>query len=73
MFEIPPIADSIFEKHGSGCVLSSTLASYLAKGETLINASIKTKTYVEDFLNSNKSLLGTHSRLADLNSLKSNT
>lgn len=73
VFEIPPIADSIFEKHGSGCVLSSTLALYLAKGETLVNASIKTKTYVEDFLNSNKSLLGTHSRLADLNSLKSNT
>ena len=62
VYEIPPIANTVFEKHGSGCVLSSALASQIAKGERLINASTKTKTYVESFLNSNDTLLGTHKR-----------
>ncbi|MCD8407572.1 hydroxymethylpyrimidine/phosphomethylpyrimidine kinase [Tenacibaculum dicentrarchi] len=57
---IPPIANSIFEKHGSGCVLSSALASNLALNVPFENACINTKRFTEQFLNSNESLLGTH-------------
>lgn len=57
---IPPIAESVYEKHGSGCVLSATLASNLKKELSLEDACKNTKVYVEQFLNSNESLLGTH-------------
>jgi len=48
------------EKHGSGCVLSASIATSLAKGDTLENAISKGKEYVTDFLKSNKTLLGYH-------------
>lgn len=48
-------------KHGSGCVLSSAIAAYLAKGENLENACRKGKQYIEKFLKSNATLLGFHS------------
>ena len=57
---IPPIAKAIFEKHGSGCVLSAALASNLEKGMNIEDACKNVKWYTEQFLNSNKSLLGTH-------------
>lgn len=57
---IPPISDTVFEKHGSGCVLSSTLAANLALEFSLEDACKNTKRYTEQFLNSNESLLGTH-------------
>lgn len=57
---IPPITDSVFEKHGSGCVLSSALAVNLAKEISLEDACKNAKRYTEQFLNSNDSLLGTH-------------
>lgn len=47
-------------KHGSGCILSSAIASYLALGESLEDACISGKKYVERVLKSNKSLLGYH-------------
>lgn len=50
-----------FPKHGSGCVLSSAIASWLARGENLETACKKGKHYVEQFLKSNPSLLGFHS------------
>ncbi|MCA6067403.1 hydroxymethylpyrimidine/phosphomethylpyrimidine kinase [Chryseobacterium sp. RG1] len=50
-----------YPKHGSGCVLSSTIAAYLAKGENLENACRKGKQYIEKFLTSNPTLLGFHS------------
>ncbi|TXD52608.1 MULTISPECIES: bifunctional hydroxymethylpyrimidine kinase/phosphomethylpyrimidine kinase [unclassified Polaribacter] len=59
-FNIPPIAKSIFDKHGSGCVLSAALAANLALENSLENACMKAKSYTEQFLNSNSSLLGTH-------------
>ena len=59
---IEPIAEKIFDKHGSGCVLSSTLASNLELGIPLEDAVVETKRYVEEFLNSNEGLLGTHNR-----------
>lgn len=50
-----------YPKHGSGCVLSSAIAAYLAKGENLENACRKGKQYIENFLKSNATLLGFHS------------
>lgn len=57
---IPPIAETVFEKHGSGCVLSSALAANLALEFSLEDTCKNTKWYTEQFLNSNESLLGTH-------------
>ncbi|MDQ0067077.1 hydroxymethylpyrimidine/phosphomethylpyrimidine kinase [Chryseobacterium lathyri] len=50
-----------YPKHGSGCVLSSAIAGWLAKGENLEDACRKGKLYTENFLKSNPSLLGFHS------------
>lgn len=51
----------LVSKHGSGCVLSSAIASYLALGNSLANSCEMGKKYVEHFLESNKGLLGYHS------------
>ncbi|WP_294269559.1 hydroxymethylpyrimidine/phosphomethylpyrimidine kinase [uncultured Chryseobacterium sp.] len=48
-------------KHGSGCVLSSAIASWLARGEDTETACRKAKLYVEHYLKSNPSLVGYHS------------
>lgn len=48
-------------KHGSGCVLSSAIAGWLARGEDTETACRKAKLYVEHYLKSNPSLLGYHS------------
>ncbi|GAA4305794.1 hydroxymethylpyrimidine/phosphomethylpyrimidine kinase [Aestuariibaculum suncheonense] len=60
LVNIPPNAKTISNKHGSGCVLSSALASHLALDFPLEDASKLAKYYTERFLNSNPSLLGTH-------------
>ena len=60
MLSLPPIAEVISEKHGSGCVLSSALASTIFLEQNLEDASKNTKQYTEIFLNSTTSLLGTH-------------
>lgn len=58
---IPPITTKpIFEKHGSGCVLSSSLAANLSREIALEDACRNTKLYTEEFLSANESLLGTH-------------
>ncbi|WP_271394046.1 hydroxymethylpyrimidine/phosphomethylpyrimidine kinase [Aequorivita sinensis] len=62
-YHFPPIAASISEKHGSGCVLSSALASNIRLGHTLQTASDKAKRYTEQFLNSHPSLLGVHNKI----------
>ena len=49
-------------KHGSGCVLSSAIASELAKGQTLIKACELGKNYVTAFLKSSEGLLGFHNK-----------
>ena len=51
---------AVFPKHGSGCVLSSSLAGNLALGYTLPVAAALSKRYIEQFLTSNKTLLGWH-------------
>lgn len=50
----------ISDKHGSGCVLSSAIAANLALGHDILLASLKAKTYIEKYLNSNTTLLGYH-------------
>ncbi|MGG1920645.1 hydroxymethylpyrimidine/phosphomethylpyrimidine kinase [Chryseobacterium sp. NRRL B-14798] len=50
-----------FPKHGSGCVLSSAITAELAKGKNMETACWNGKLYIEKFLKSNSSLLGTHS------------
>ncbi|MBD1421556.1 hydroxymethylpyrimidine/phosphomethylpyrimidine kinase [Sphingobacterium chuzhouense] len=58
--EIHPHAPKIYPKHGSGCVLSSAVAAYIAWGNGLEEACRKAKVYTERFLNSHSSLLGFH-------------
>ena len=60
MVNIPPNIDQISEKHGSGCVLSSSLACNIISIPELEDACKAAKHYIETFLNSNDSLLGTH-------------
>lgn len=60
---IAPKAGRISEKHGSGCVLSSAIASNLSLNFDLEDASKNAKYYTEQFLNSNATLLGTHSKI----------
>lgn len=47
-------------KHGSGCVLSSAITAALARGHVLSEACLSAKTYTEQFLASDRSLLGWH-------------
>ncbi|MDH5379389.1 MAG: hydroxymethylpyrimidine/phosphomethylpyrimidine kinase [Cyclobacteriaceae bacterium] len=49
-----------FQKHGSGCVLSSAIAANLILGYDLIASCRNAKNYIEQFLSSNQSLLGSH-------------
>lgn len=50
----------VSSKHGSGCVLSAAITANLALGFDLITSCINAKKYVEQFLLSNKTLLGYH-------------
>jgi len=54
--------DPVFPKHGSGCVLSSSLTANLALGYSLPEAAFYSKRYIGQFLTSNKTLLGWHHR-----------
>jgi hydroxymethylpyrimidine/phosphomethylpyrimidine kinase len=47
-------------KHGTGCVLSAAITSYLALGETIETACRLGKQYVENYLQSNDTRLGYH-------------
>lgn len=58
--KILPAGEKVFPKHGSGCVLSAAIAANLAKGNDLIAACRNAKNYVEQFLSSNETLIGTH-------------
>lgn len=49
-------------KHGTGCVISSALLAHLALDYPLVKACLKSKRYVEYYLNSSETLLGNHSR-----------
>ena len=47
-------------KHGSGCVLSAAITANIALGFDLQIACANAKRYIEQFLSSNKTLLGYH-------------
>lgn len=48
------------DKHGTGCVLSSAIAAYIAKGNRISEACRLGKKYVEKFMLSNNTKLGYH-------------
>ncbi len=48
------------DKHGTGCVLSTTILTHLARGKSLPDACRAAQDYVVRFINSNDSLLGYH-------------
>lgn len=50
-----------YPKHGSGCVLSSAIASHLALGKDIEQSCRSGKLHIEKFLTSNQMLLGFHS------------
>lgn len=51
---------SAIEKHGSGCVFSSSLLSNIVQGFPMHQAMLKTKRYMDKFFNSSPTLLGFH-------------
>lgn len=51
-----------YDKHGSGCVLSSALLANIARGYPLIKACLRAKEYTLRLMESNKTLLGYHYR-----------
>ena len=55
-----PKAKNVAPKHGSGCVLSSALTAFLARGFREQKACLLAKEYVTRFLTSNQTLLGFH-------------
>ncbi len=55
-----PKVKVLYEKHGSGCVFSSTLTANLALGLPVIKACLRSKSYMYKFLNSSPSLLGSY-------------
>lgn len=61
-FSFNPKQKNVTAKHGSGCVLSAAVTSYLAKEMNLHTACLKAKTYTSRFLTSNSTLLGYHKR-----------
>ncbi len=48
------------QKHGSGCIFSSALASYLALSYSLDSACVASKRYIAEYLDSTDTLLGIH-------------
>lgn len=59
-FSYRPKRQIKYPKHGSGCVVSAAILANLANGYPLHKSCLKAKRYIEDFLNSNPSLLGWH-------------
>lgn len=60
VFNFFPSEEKVFEKHGSGCILSSAIASYLAQGNSLPHACKEAKKYIEKALQSNSTKLAYH-------------
>lgn len=61
VYEFTPHTSEIYQKHGSGCILSAAITANIALGYSLKEACRKAKLYIEKFLNSNNTLLGYHS------------
>lgn len=60
VLELLPSGKNCFEKHGSGCVLSSAIASNLALNQTIKQACKNAKIYIENYLSSTSTLIGYH-------------
>ena len=60
IIDLLPSNKKCFEKHGSGCVLSSAIASNLALNQTIEDACQNAKTYIEKYLSSSSTLIGYH-------------
>lgn len=60
IIDLFPSNKKCFEKHGSGCVLSSAIAANLALGQTKKEACKNAKTYIEKYLSSTPTLIGYH-------------
>ncbi|TDE31876.1 hydroxymethylpyrimidine/phosphomethylpyrimidine kinase [Flavobacterium ranwuense] len=60
IFRLTPKEALTFEKHGSGCVLSSAITANLALEQHLKTACINAKNYIETYLQSNQTKLGYH-------------
>lgn len=58
--ELTPSNKNCSEKHGSGCVLSSAIASNLALNQTISEACKNAKIYIENYLSSTTTLIGYH-------------
>jgi hydroxymethylpyrimidine/phosphomethylpyrimidine kinase len=52
-------------QHGSGCILSSALAAYLALGRDIENACSLAREYTQSYLSSSASFPGQHYRTAN--------
>lgn len=59
-FVLNPHEGNYSEKHGSGCVLSSALACYVARGFSDLKAAYRAKRYIESILSSNNTKLAYH-------------
>lgn len=60
VLELLPSEKKCFEKHGSGCVLSSAIAANLALNQNLKQACKNAKIYIENYLSSTPTLIGYH-------------
>jgi len=60
VLELLPSNQECFEKHGSGCVLSSAITSNLALNQTIPEACKNAKNYIENYLSSTTTLIGYH-------------
>jgi hydroxymethylpyrimidine/phosphomethylpyrimidine kinase len=60
VLELLPSEKNCFEKHGSGCVLSSAIASNLALNQPVKEACKNAKIYIENYLSSTTTLIGYH-------------
>ncbi len=57
-YPINPKHQTVYPKHGSGCVLSSAITAYLSLGFPLLKSCFRAKRFTEKYLGSNKELLG---------------
>jgi hydroxymethylpyrimidine/phosphomethylpyrimidine kinase len=60
ILDLLPTHKKCFEKHGSGCVLSSAITSNLALNKTISEACKNAKIYIEKYLSSTPTLIGYH-------------
>jgi hydroxymethylpyrimidine/phosphomethylpyrimidine kinase len=60
-----------YDKHGTGCVLSSSIVARLALGENLTKACSLANQYVNQFIKSNNTFLGVHQKIEKQNGIKS--